>query len=223
MIAKDNFINLTDLVIKNFEGGYYHPDMLKKGIIKDQRYASSGETMFGIDRKHGAGALAKSDAWKEFWSIIDKANARTTWKWNYTGGALGPVLRKLTGAMMYPHFMRLFTKYLSPAAQAVVANDERLIVHFSYASWNGEGWFQRFAKPLNDAVAKGITDKDQLFNIALQARTKSTNSLIRQHGAKMASLIKKTWPALSTGGAVKKKFLDAFDIASWLRSWIIFF
>lgn len=216
MITTDKFVNLTDTVIQNFEGGYYHPDMLKKGIIKDKRYASSGETMFGIDRKAG-GALNTTPAGKEFWSLIDKAGARTKWKWNYMGGALAPKLRKLVGQMMYPAFMNLFNKYLSEDAQLAVANDPRLIIHFSYATWNGPGWFQRFANALNAAVKNGETDKDKIFTAALSARTNAGNSLIRQHGVKMMSIFENMGLAAGTGGEVKKKFFDAFNPGSWLR------
>jgi hypothetical protein len=42
-----------NIIIEKLEGGYYHPDMLTDGRIKDGRYGGSGETMFGIDRKTG--------------------------------------------------------------------------------------------------------------------------------------------------------------------------
>ena len=35
-------------VIKYLEGGYYHPDMLKDGRIKDSRYGASGETTMNL-------------------------------------------------------------------------------------------------------------------------------------------------------------------------------
>ena len=41
------------MIIDKLEGGYYHPDMLEDGRIKDSRYSASGETMMGIDRKAG--------------------------------------------------------------------------------------------------------------------------------------------------------------------------
>lgn len=198
MVAKSNFLPLTDLVIKNFEGGYYHPEMMRDGRLKyDPRYATSGETMLGIDRKNGA-SLAGSPAWKEFWGIIDQAGARTKWKWNYLGGALAPKLRLLAAEIMFPHFSTLYSRYLSSGAQTAVKNDPRLILHFSYAAWNGPGWFSRFANTINNAVKEGKTG-DQLAAAALNSRTGSSNSLIRQSGAKMVALFK-TLPG-SPGGA----------------------
>jgi hypothetical protein len=47
------FDKITSLVIDKLEGGYYHPNMLIDGRVKDIRYSGSGETMFGIDRLKG--------------------------------------------------------------------------------------------------------------------------------------------------------------------------
>ena len=33
-----------------------------------------------------------------------------------------------------------------------------LLFHFSYASWNGEGWFKRFATSLNSAIKNNAPD-----------------------------------------------------------------
>jgi hypothetical protein len=217
MVPLNRFVSLTDLVIKNFEGGYYHPDMyFKTGIIKDKRYAASGETMFGIDRKHGI-ALAKYPEWKPFWDAIDKAGARTKWAWNYHGGDLGPQLRILAGKLMYPHFSTLANRYLSQSAINAISNDDRLVIHFSYASWNGEGWFQRFAKAINAAVVVPAATKESIFKSTLGARVNSNNSLIAQHGKKMMKLF--TGLNAGTSASVQKKnFRDVFNPSSWLRS-----
>jgi hypothetical protein len=100
-MEQKEFGKLVTVVITNFEGGYYHPDMLKDGRIKDSRYAGSGETMYGIDRKMGA-ELNNTEAGKKFWKIIDDAGAAKTWKWNYMGGTLAPQLKQLVGDMLSP-------------------------------------------------------------------------------------------------------------------------
>ena len=79
MIDKDKFKQITNMVIDSLEGGYYHPDMLKDGRVKDARYGASGETMFGIDRL--AGNSDKTPQGKAFWKIMDDAGARKNWKW----------------------------------------------------------------------------------------------------------------------------------------------
>jgi hypothetical protein len=64
-----------------------------------------------------------------------------------------------------------------------------LVFNFAYASWNGEGWFKRFADVLNDAVAKGERNKEKLVDLVVARRTESTNSLIAQGGRKIAQFI----------------------------------
>lgn len=211
-MVKSAFLNVTDKVIDNLEGGYFHPDMFNDGRLKyNAAYASSGETMFGIDRKNGT-SLASSPAWAQFWKIIDNAGARKKWKWNYRGGSLEPQLTQLTGEMMYPHFMRLYNKYLTTASRNAVVDDQRLGFHFSYASWNGEGWFKYFAGKINDATAKNITDTDKLTEIAISNRVNSSSALIRQSGEKIKQL-----SAQLDSGEKKNHYLDVFNPDSWIR------
>lgn len=188
MINEEDFTKVTKEVIKRLEGGYYHPQMLTDGRVKDSRYASSGETMFGIDRKAG-GTINDSTAGKQFWATIDQAGAKDKWKWNYMGGDLNEPLKEMASKVMYPVFVSNAKRYLTPKAQELVQKDQRLIFHFSYASWNGSGWFQRFAKPINEAVEKGVTDTNELTKIAIASRTQSGNSLIVQGGNKIAGFI----------------------------------
>lgn len=194
MIDKKEFSKITYLVISALEGGYYHPDMLTDGRIKDTRYNSSGETMFGIDRKNG-GAINTSTDGKKFWAVIDNAGARSKWKYNYMGGDLAPQLKELAAAMMYPVYNTLASAYLSTKAKPIVEKDSRLLFHFIYAAWNGAGWFKKFASDINKAVESGITNPDTLAQVAINSRTKEgltagskPNSLIAQTGAKIANI-----------------------------------
>ena len=182
-----NFEAIVAQVIDKLEGGYYHPDMLKDGRVKDSRYGGSGETMMGIDRVAG-GKMNTSTAGKKFWALIDAANARKRWKWGYRGGNLEAKLRKLAGEIIKPYFLNHSSRYLSPEAQEIVMNDNRLLFNFIYATWNGAGWFQRFAKQVNQAVENGVSNPDDLFQVAMDARTKSGNSLIKQGGEKISNL-----------------------------------
>jgi hypothetical protein len=195
MITSEKFTRIVNLVIDKMEGGYYHPQMLKDGRIKDSRYAGSGETMFGIDRLNG-GTINTSTPGKAFWSIIDKAGAAKSWAWNYFGGQYRQQLKALAGGMMFPLFSRLFSSYLNPEAQSIVASDNRLLFHFVYATWNGSGWFQKFAKDINTAVFLGKTNPNVLVQVALDSRMKEglkpgskPSSLISQGGKKIAGFI----------------------------------
>lgn len=184
--APASFDTVVSQVIDNLEGGYYHPNMLRDGRIKDQRYKNSGETMMGIDRVAG-GSINNTAAGKKFWGLIDRANAKDRWSWNYRGGALEPKLRKLAGDMIKPLFLNHINRYLTPQAKQLVLSDNRLLFNFIYAAWNGEGWFQRFSKKVNQAVENGVTDTDELFDVAIDARISSGNSLIKQGGQKIKS------------------------------------
>jgi len=189
-----DFNETTELVIDTLEGGYYHPDMLKDGRVKDSRYANSGETMFGIDRKAG-GSINTTTAGKRFWNIIDNANARSNWKWNYKGGKHENKLKELVGEMIRPRYESLANKYMSPETKKIVDKDDKLRFHFIYATWNGSGWFRKFAKDINEAVDRGVKNRDELHEIAINSRTKeglsagsSPNSLIYQTGKKIEGL-----------------------------------
>ena len=205
-MTDQDFNTIVGQVIDQLEGGYYHPDMLKDGRVKDARYGSSGETMFGIDRLNG-GSLNTSPAGIEFWNLIDTAKASQTWKWNYKGGDLAPKLKTLVGEMMKPTYETLSKTYLSSEAKQLVDSDKRLTFNFVYAVWNGAGWFKGFATKVNAAVASGTTDLNKLYDIVIQARTTSTNSLMSQGGKKIEEFlkssfffVKRNWKYLAVSG-----------------------
>lgn len=198
------FSNNVGLVIDNLEGGYYHPNMLKDGRIKDSRYGGSGETMFGLDRQAGAG-LFNNPAGQQFWSLIDNAGAKDNWKPNYPMGTsdinspLMAQLKDLTAQIMLPTYTSLSNQWLSPQARAIVESDSRLLFNFIYATWNGAGWFKYFANKINSAVASGVTNADDLAKVVIDARTNQdamkaygwhadAASLISQGGGKVSSL-----------------------------------
>ena len=209
MITKEAFRTVTDTVIDKMEGGYFHPQMLVDGRVKDVRYADSGETMFGVDRKAG-GSINTTEAGKAFWKVIDDSNAKNTWKWNYLGGSLNGKLKDLASDVMYPSYVSNSKNYLTPEASKIVDSDPRLIFHFSYATWNGAGWFKKFATDINKAVESGTKNPDKLVQVAIDSRTKeglhagsSPNSLIKQGGDKIAGFIE----TLNTGNKLGLFFL----------------
>lgn len=186
---------MAELVINKLEGGYYHPNMLADGRVKDQRYKDSGETMFGIDRRAG-GSINITPAGLKFWSIIDAANAKNLWKWNYKGGSLEPQLRAIAADVMYPQYDKFASLYLTPQSRAVVESDGGLLFHFIYATWNGSGWFKKFADDINARIKSGVTDTTKLKQVAIASRTteglkkgSQPNSLVAQGGNKIAKFI----------------------------------
>jgi hypothetical protein len=197
------FQSVVFQIIDNLEGGYFHPDMLLDGRVKDKRYSNSGETMFGIDRLKG-GSINNTIAGKKFWSLIDAAGARSKWRWNYKGGELEPELKTLAAQMILPLYNNLSNNYLTKKAIEIVNKNAVLLFHFVYATYNGAGWFKKFATDINIALASGILDPVQLIQIALNSRLKEglkkgsqPNSLIVQSAKKIQSIFKLTNPFIS--------------------------
>ena len=209
---QDYFNKVTQIVIDKLEGGYFHPDMRSRNPGKFGAYHRSGETMFGLDRHAGHDLYYstprkskdvlenlkyiyngsynfKTPESKEFWTTIDKANARKNWQWLYRGGSSEKRLKELTGKIMLPRYEYLANKYLSAESKKLVESDPRILFHFIYALWNGSGWFQKFAKAFNNAVGSGMRNKDSLLQVALNSRINSGNSLISRGGTKIKGFI----------------------------------
>jgi hypothetical protein len=189
--VSNNFEKVTSQIIDQLEGGYYHPDMLKDGRVKDSRYGNSGETMFGIDRKAGGSLENDSPAGKEFWRLIDAEGARKKWKHEYIlkdNPSLDKKLRKLVAQIMEPLFLDNQKRYLSPEARKIINNNPKLYYNWAYATWNGPGWFQRMARDFNKKVEQGQSEK-QLVDSVISWRKNSGSSLIAQGGRKMEKIL----------------------------------
>lgn len=221
MLSQQEFNRITGMVIDNFEGGYYHPSMYGS-VIQDPRYADSGETMYGLDRKAGSG-LSSDPAWGQFWALIDSQDAKNKWAYNSRGGSSAPRLKELAGRIQKAHYEQLAKKYLTPQAKAIVDDDSRLMFHFIYAAWNGAGWFKKFANDINAQVSRGVKDPNKLVDVAIKSRTSeglkpgsSPNSLIRQGGLKMQSLFSSisefTSEAMQYAGKNKGKVLGGMVV-----------
>lgn len=190
-ISGVDFYNITNKIITEIEGGYYHPDMLRDGRIKDSRYGGSGETMFGMDRRTGSIYLTTPEG-KEFWYIIDTAGARKKWPWNYMGGEYESKLRTLTVKMIQDEFNRLLAKYINNKQIIDLVNmSAGLTFNFIYATWNGEGYFRQMAELLVNNYNSGITNPNILIDNQINFRLNYNNSLIKQSGEKMREMINK--------------------------------
>lgn len=167
------FAEITTQVIAHLEGGYFDPSMLNDGRLADtpsnrQTFQSSGETMFGIDRKY----TDNSPLGKAFWAIIDRQNARATWKHEYIPpDPLKTEILNATIALQQKAFDGLFNSYIkSKDLQNLITNDGRLYFNFVYAVWNGAGYFQGFAEKVSEAYASGITSPDELLKLFINLR-----------------------------------------------------
>jgi hypothetical protein len=182
-----SFAEVTKQVVAYLEGGYYNPAYHSTG---DSRYSTSGETMFGIDRKAG-GTINTTEAGKKFWSKIDTAQKTAKWKWNYIPP--NPLQKELLDSVvqiMKPVYDSNMKKYLAdPALQKVIESDGRLLFNFIYACWNGPGWFKGWAREIKKAYKSGKTSSEDLVKYFVALRVTSTNSLISQGGRKIKELV----------------------------------
>ncbi len=211
MITLPQFKIITNIIIDRFEGGYYHPDMMVANPTRFSAYKNSGETMFGLDRHAGHGIFYttprkssdvlinlpnyyngsyqfRNNASRDFWTLIDSQNARNNWKWNFKGGNLYSQLKALAGEIMFHQYQRYANLYLQTPARNIIEKSPFLMLHFAYATWNGPGRFQNYAKTINNAVANGITNVDELSKMAIKDRLDSTNPIINSGGKKFAAI-----------------------------------
>lgn len=203
---KDTFKKVTSVVIDKIEGGYFNPQWHSTSGM-----GPSGETMFGIDRKFG-GKINDSIAGKSFWNIIDTNKSKDVWVWNYKGGKLNDQLKNLTIDAIYPFYVKNSNSYLSDKAAEIVDKDGRLLFHFIYATWNGPGWFRKFAQDINEAVDKGVTDPNKLVQVAIDSRTKeglkkgsAPNLTLKKSGLKIASFIEELKQYSTNANPIFKK------------------
>jgi hypothetical protein len=175
--------SVTKKVIDEFEGGYWNPKCghTTKGMGK------STETMFGLDRYNGN--IESTPDGKEFFRIIDNEKKNPefckTWTHNYRGGNLENTLKTLAAKIMKHQYDNNSKNYFSPELRARVEANDRLLMHFSYASWNGPGYFKKFAKSLDDGVKSGKSD-EELINQAITDRKGS----VLYNQDKVASVMK---------------------------------
>ena len=180
--TSDKFIEVTKKVIEKFEGGYWNPICSKypntRHPKKEGAYLNSGETMFGLDRV--AGSIEKwSSAGRQFFGLIDKEKERlgeekfcNTWKWNYIPpDPLKSELMNLAAETMKTAYENNVKTFFKGDTKKVVDSSRALLLHFSYATWNGPGFFQRFANTINKGVAEGKSIKS-LIELAKQDRLK---------------------------------------------------
>ena len=183
-----NFREITKKVIANFEGGYWNPICHgRKGMGK------STETMFGLDRYNGN--IESTEDGRKFFKIIDdekKALGATSsgsgsstkwenmdnfckkWTYNYKGDSKTkqPLMDLATTIMegRFNSYMSSFVK--DPKVKEKIMNNKNLLTHMSYATWNGIGFFKKFAKRLEDKIKQRASDKE-LVDTAIQSRAET--------------------------------------------------
>lgn len=184
------FSDAINRIIDGLEGGYYHPNMKTRNPSKFAAMGKSGETMFGMDREHGK--QENTAPGREFWRLIDNENASTNWGYNYKltdNPELANKLKSLISDIMKPQFEKLSNRYLTPESKQLVMSNPPLYFNFVYATWNGSGWFQKFAEKFNKEVESGKTNPEELADIVVQHRRNSGNSILSKTSSKVDNIM----------------------------------
>jgi hypothetical protein len=238
----NKFEYISNLIIDNLEGGYYHPDMYIKGaknvngkymppsIFKKEGadYGSSGETLFGLDRQAGWNSWYSSkrlssspqtnlkyiysgnykfineDA-KNFWTTLDKLDARNKWPWGYRGGNVQTQLKALCIKMMYPLFINNLWNKLDDKGKILLLNDNKLAFNYIYGLWNGPGYYKYYTGIFNKQIKSGVNDSTNINNAILNARASSDSGLIRDSATKIKRVLPKIKNTTPTYIPVEKK------------------
>jgi hypothetical protein len=186
---KVDFNTLATTIINKLEGGYYHPNMLRDGRIRDSRYGASGETLYGMDRKHGKDFTNSPEGIK-FWELIDRLDAKNKWEWNSMGGQYEGELKKLAINMIRPKYNEFLNRYVKDKNIIDLINSNAgICINFIYAVWNGEKYFKEMANIIVRDYNNNIKDPNVLVSNLLKYRKSNTSSLIRQGGARLENII----------------------------------
>ena len=199
--------DMVKVIVSYIEGGYYHPNMKEKNPEKFKLFGNSTETLFGIDRINGG--WESTSAGKEFFNILDREGASEKWDYMYDlddNPSLKNKLIDLSATMINQKFESNKNRFFTPEAKKIVSGDAGLTFNFLYATYNGEGWFQKFAHEINDAVAAGTKDPKELLKIAIDTRKEWTST--KPH---VTVLIRRTGDKVM--GALQKFFADYSDVA----------
>jgi hypothetical protein len=194
---ESKWMDVTKKVIDNFEGGYWNYWECKNHPWHSM-YRKSGETMFGLDRKAGDIENMGPDG-REFFKIIDDEKKKlgmsefcNKWTYNYRGGDLEVKLKDLASKIMYNQYEKNMSNYVKdPETKKRIEGNEGLLLHMSYATWNGPGFFKKFAQKLEKGVKDGKSD-EELLDIAKDSRTSSLGGSWAKATTRVNALIDKT-------------------------------
>jgi hypothetical protein len=105
------------------------------------------------------------------WSNM--GNFCSEWKWLYRGGDKEGRLKDLAVKIMKRNFDRNISNFVkNPKTKEKIETIPGLTLHMSYATWNGPGFFKKFANSLDQGVSQGLSDKE-LIELAINDRSKT--------------------------------------------------
>lgn len=194
--VNSDWSEITQKIIDNFEGGYWNHWQCKNHPYSSM-FDASGETLFGLDRKAGGIEKVSSDG-KKFFKIIDDEKKKIgmkefckTWKHGYRGGNLENELKQLASKVMKKLYDENMSNYVKNSElKKRIERNKGLLLHMAYATWNGPGYFQKFAKKLEQGVNEGLSDKE-LIDLATRQRTNTFKGGWAKATVKVNNMIKK--------------------------------
>jgi hypothetical protein len=202
-------------IINHLEGGYFHPSQawsdspktIKKGytIMKN-----SGETIYGIDRV--AGGWMKSSKGKTFWNKIDQIsgygkyslkNSDTItrkwdiskypkntngWNYNYMPN-ISSILNEAKDMIGERFNNYLDSNFKNHPLKNIILKDGRLLFMWYRATWNGSGFFQKYATNIKKVYNNGETNIEKLICADLTFRYNTKASSFKPGVSKMAYMM----------------------------------
>lgn len=170
----------------------------------------------------------KSDDAREFWTTIDRANAKNNWCWGYMGGNSQNRLMELAGRIMYDEFVKYYLPKFPIEIQNGIHIDDALASNVFYTVWNGPGWRNRYIARYKKLRGKNIpTNTADINRLFLQARKevgtgRDSNAMLRavKQGLNTDILSYKTGTVIDLA---KKKNIGIFSLFAPLQEWAMSF
>jgi hypothetical protein len=101
-------------------------------------------------------------------------------------------LKNLASKIMFKEYEKNMSNYVKNSeTKKRIEGNNGLLLHMAYATWNGPGFFKKFAEKLDRAVTEGKSD-EELLSIAKNSRTNSFTGDWAKATVKVNSLIDKT-------------------------------
>ena len=186
--VNSKWMGITKKVIDKLEGGYWNGSTSKNintaklGICSNHPSSNMGvstETLFGLDRYNGA--IEATEDGRKFFEFIDKQKKKkgmknfcSEWKWLYRGGENEDELETLAAKIMKNYFDKNMSTFVkSKKLKNKILNNDALLFHMSYATWNGPLYFKNFAKSLQKGLDSGKNTKE-LIDLAINDRSKTS-------------------------------------------------
>jgi len=186
---KDIFVD----IVNNFEGGYFSPLMyedgrLSKNDLSKSKYKTSGETLFGIDRKQGS----KEEAALKFWKYVDSLNPNGKSKWKYLSHGPEnnrPKLYELAAKILEPDYIKKWNNIPSNLKK-VIESDGRLHTALAYGIWNGALYYNKYIELITIEYNNGVTNSTELLKKHIEHR-KNVNKYFPRIAPHAKEILKK--------------------------------